>query len=535
MLYRLIIADDEKFILDGLTTCVDWNKLGFEIIATCSDGEQVIDYLDSVPVDTVLTDIRMGYVTGIDIAKYVKESCLPCKVVFISAYKEFEYALQGMQYGVTDYILKPSKVSDLEQTFRKVKQCLDEQNQDAQQREEFDNRWKEIRPVLEETLFSNLIMGAIKDKKSIEQRMRIIFPEIDTVSCPCFLSCLEIENYHDFLTAQTKYNAAQFNEAVYEFIHAFDRDFVYNFIYKTGGRIKLFSINKKSGVSKQSDILSFQKSLNHFRTEFESTFDVRTSVKIEHYFPNIYSIVDDYNSGKSYQLDNSELETHIREQKKLVVANILQGNIGTARRIVQNMVLRLDQQTIRYRNHCLVDLWSNIIDCLRENNIAAYNSISPYINYLNILNLNSEASILLYCDRIFDKMHESIHMSGNYSKEGLLVQIKEYIQDHIFEDIQIDDLASAFYISAPHLRRIIKQQTGNTFLQYTSNIKMAKAAEMLSQPEYRIYEIGEKLGYKTARYFSKLFYSYSGFYPSQYRREVLGIGGNDEDERLQQS
>lgn len=166
MLYRLIIADDEKFILDGLTTCVDWNKLGFEIIATCSDGEQVIDYLDSVPVDAVLTDIRMGYVTGIDIAKYVKESCLPCKVVFISAYKEFEYALQGMQYGVTDYILKPSKVSDLEQTFRKVKQCLDEQNQDAQQREEFDNRWKEIRPVLEETLFSNLIMGAIKDKKA---------------------------------------------------------------------------------------------------------------------------------------------------------------------------------------------------------------------------------------------------------------------------------------------------------------------------------------------------------------------------------
>ena len=529
-MYRLIIADDEKLILDGLTTCVDWDKLGFEIIATCSDGEQVIDYLDSVPVDVVLTDIRLGYVTGIDIAKYIKEAHLPCKVVFISAYKEFEYALQGIQYGVEDYILKPTKVSDLEQTFCKVKQRLDGQNQNTQQHEELNNRWKEIRPVLEETLFSNLIMGAIKDKESIEQRMRIIHPEIDTFSCPCFLSCLEIENYHDFLVAQNNYSAAQFNEAVYEFIHAFDEEYVFTFVYKTGGKIKLFSMSKKSGISEQSDISSYQRALNRFRAEFENTFDTRASVRIEHYFPTIYSIFDDYNSDKNSHLDNSELEVHIRVQKKLVLDNIIQGNIGTARRIVQNMVSRLAQQTTRYRNHCLVDLWSNISDCLRENNVAAYKSISPYVNYLSILNLNSEASILLYCDRIFDKMHESVHMYGNYTKDGLLIQIKEYIQNHIFEDIQIDDLANAFYISSSHLRRIIKQQTGDTFLQYTTNIKMAKAAEMLCQPEYKIYEIGEKLGYKTARYFSKLFYSYSGFYPSQYRKEVLRIGGNEEEE-----
>ena len=86
-MYKMIIADDEKIIQEGLAELIDWNEMGFEIAETFSDGAEVIEYLDTMPVDVVLTDIRMKHVGGIDVARYVQEAKIPCKVVFISGHK----------------------------------------------------------------------------------------------------------------------------------------------------------------------------------------------------------------------------------------------------------------------------------------------------------------------------------------------------------------------------------------------------------------------------------------------------------------
>ena len=69
-MYKLIIADDEKIIQEGLAHFVDWEEMGFEVVRTLGDGEEVIEFLESEPVDVVLTDIKMPHATGIDIARY---------------------------------------------------------------------------------------------------------------------------------------------------------------------------------------------------------------------------------------------------------------------------------------------------------------------------------------------------------------------------------------------------------------------------------------------------------------------------------
>ena len=101
---------------------------------------------------------------------------------------------------------------------------------------------------------------------------------------------------------------------------------------------------------------------------------------------------------------------------------------------------------------------------------------------------------------------------------------------HILEDIRLEDAANEIFISTTHLSRIFKQQTGETFLQYVTKKKMEKAAELLSDPHYKIYQVGECLGYKTPRYFSKLFYNVLGYYPSQYRREILHFREESDEE-----
>ena len=148
-MYTLVIADDEKMIRDGLTNIVDWEELGFEIAAALGDGEEVIEYLDSMPVDVILTDIKMVHLSGIDIARHVQEAGFLCKVVFISGYKEFELARQGIRYGVEDYILKPSKVEDITSVFTKIRQILDERKRDAQTMEQVKMQWEEAQQLLE--------------------------------------------------------------------------------------------------------------------------------------------------------------------------------------------------------------------------------------------------------------------------------------------------------------------------------------------------------------------------------------------------
>ena len=125
-MYKLVIADDERRIRQGLKNIVDWNRLGFEVTELFADGQEVIEYLEYVVPDVILTDIKMNNVSGLEVAKYVYENELPCKVVLISGYQEFDLAVQGIKYGAGDYLLKPTDVDQLEQTFAKIRQQLDE-------------------------------------------------------------------------------------------------------------------------------------------------------------------------------------------------------------------------------------------------------------------------------------------------------------------------------------------------------------------------------------------------------------------------
>ena len=65
-------------------------------------------------MDVVLTDIEMAEVSGLELAKYIKESQLPCRVIILSGYREFEYARKAIEYDVEHYILKPIRMDELQ-------------------------------------------------------------------------------------------------------------------------------------------------------------------------------------------------------------------------------------------------------------------------------------------------------------------------------------------------------------------------------------------------------------------------------------
>lgn len=130
-MYRLILVDDEHEILNGLSRYFPWESTGFTVSATFDNARCALEYIRHNPVDVVLTDIEMPGMTGIDLAREIYEQHLDVKVIFLSAYKKFEYARDAISYKVFHYITKPTVHTEILEVFSSVKKELDAQNGQA--------------------------------------------------------------------------------------------------------------------------------------------------------------------------------------------------------------------------------------------------------------------------------------------------------------------------------------------------------------------------------------------------------------------
>ena len=123
-------------------------------------------------------------------------------------------------------------------------------------------------------------------------------------------------------------------------------------------------------------------------------------------------------------------------------------------------------------------------------------------------------------------------ISVDWKKAEELYAAKQYVEANITTDISREETANMLYISSSYLSKIFTEKTGENFSKYVTRIKMEKAIELLGEPQYKTYQVSEYLGYKTPRYFAKLFRNHTGMNPSEYRYTVLGMKGdvNEENE-----
>ena len=302
-----------------------------------------------------------------------------------------------------------------------------------------------------------------------------------------------------------------------------------NNYYKCKNKLKLFFILKKSAKTEEIKIVC-EKQLDLFTRRFANIFKVDVISEIETYFENVYKIAEGRKCvfRKNIQKESSVL--HLQEQKKQIMINIMLGNINVSRRIMNNILENLNEDELEYKKQIVIEVFSEICGFLRQENRLIYENVQPFISYQSILNMSTNREIFIYCNRIFEKMRIKVEMDGDVEKNNLSIRVKNYINEHIYEDVLLEDIANELFVSTSHLSRIFKKQTGETFSQYVTKKKMDKAIELLGDSRNKAYQVGERLGYKTPRHFSKVFYNYTGYYPSQYRKQVLNMGLiNDED------
>ncbi len=125
---------------------------------------------------------------------------------------------------------------------------------------------------------------------------------------------------------------------------------------------------------------------------------------------------------------------------------------------------------------------------------------------------------------------EPLYVSGldqlidqsNEEMTDVIEQIKAYIGENYQENITLQSLSEQFYLHPIYLSKLFKNKTGQNFIDYLTLVRYTVAKRLLEESKLKIYEISDLCGYKSSKYFSKIFKSMSGFTPKDYRKS-LGI------------
>ncbi len=124
---RILIVDDEERLLRVLR--LGLKPKGFDVL-TAPNAEQAIDYILSKPLDIILTDIRLGKMSGIDLVYELERLNVKLPIIVMTAFADVETAVKAFRHGAHDYIQKPFTVEELDELIRKIiKKSLTEKNE----------------------------------------------------------------------------------------------------------------------------------------------------------------------------------------------------------------------------------------------------------------------------------------------------------------------------------------------------------------------------------------------------------------------
>lgn len=114
-MYKVVIIDDEPVIVAGLARSIKWEKYNCEVVGTGFSGQEGLELFDKVKPDIVFSDIRMPNMDGLSMIAAAKSQHPDMEITILTGFQDFEYARQAIQLGVTRFLVKPSKMDELQE------------------------------------------------------------------------------------------------------------------------------------------------------------------------------------------------------------------------------------------------------------------------------------------------------------------------------------------------------------------------------------------------------------------------------------
>lgn len=531
-MYTILIVDDEQLAREDVSYSVGASEFPFHWIMEAASGEEALEIVEANRPDILLTDIKMGEVSGLDLIQQAKEIHPNMVSVIICGYPDFEYAQRAVTLGVCDYLLKPVKKEEIKKVLlratQEVRSHWDRQNMSKAnylfKRTLEENKTQETMNAFISSggkEFADQMTASLRE--SMWCRMMILrLPSDDALDFDISASeergllSYGVHNIAAELTnGETANSALIANSIEHENVIISvltstqeKQELAADEMLMLAGRIKR-SIDKAYNLHTSASISGTHNELDaDVYTEALLALDTRFSIP-----EKAESSVLVYDSFKDNLALTSQEETFAILRKLLSV-----NDIEKASSLVSEMILS-------FKNNPDVGIrtiYSRIINAL---------SVACYKNGKSILQLlgseNISGSILNTFDSL-DEIAENLKniitsnlqsvSRENDSASGVMKQIKQYI-DNSFTDSELstNKLSKEFCISLGYLSASYKKEHGITISKYIISKRINYAEKLLKETELSVSEIAETSGFNNLSYFMRLFKNAHNLTPSQYR------------------
>ena len=226
---KVLLVDDEPFIIQGLKVLIDWEQEGYMIAGTASNGKEAYDFLKKESVDLIIADIQMPVMTGLDLQEAIrKENLSNAYFVILSGYADFEYARRALQNECTDYILKPVDRDMLLKLLNRVSAMRDE-----------DDRMRQKNNKMEKAYLARNQIALIKGKYD-DSNLQYVTSQ---------MKCKEGVRYVEIQMAEcdadedvTDQEMREFQRQMYECCTAFLNDYAENCVFDASADEKIYDV-----------------------------------------------------------------------------------------------------------------------------------------------------------------------------------------------------------------------------------------------------------------------------------------------------
>lgn len=112
---KVVIIDDEPIIVRGLQKAIKWEEIGCSVVGTAANGIEGIEVIRKEKPDILISDISMPGMDGLSMIAALKSEFSDMEITILTGFRDFDYAQEAIRLGVCRFLLKPSKMEELEE------------------------------------------------------------------------------------------------------------------------------------------------------------------------------------------------------------------------------------------------------------------------------------------------------------------------------------------------------------------------------------------------------------------------------------
>lgn len=526
-MFRVLIADDDMIGRVGIKMIGKWEKYEMEIVGEASDGRQALELFGQYRPQLVITDIRMPDMDGMELLKSIRQIDTRVRVLMLTNYDDKEYIKEAVRLGANDFITK-NEID--EERFEKI---LEREQEEL--KKEFQDRRdsRQDENILKMRQFVKELLGMIMEESYIENEFSRIFLKNvgHTFRAGIFhITCKRYEK--DGKRKHMTLQMGKFSQIVSGVVAAYPHSIISenqgvsltvfffeegNYMHETRFRELIRSVKNALTLYTAEEIhMGVSKLVDHTKDLKDLKSQADKAVMAASFFSKnkVVFFAD---------MDELELNQTLRKRHIGMLKKIYMSELNCLDDIKNICGMILDD----IERECNIGLkwmfcnefasWYNRITGMMHLNEKLY--MREYLDSQLLLNAFDLSELSCYVSKYIKKI-EQLKQEDQRTGNSVIDEALYYIKINYASPISLSDVSDYVHLSKNYFSSLFSESAGMTFVDYLTNFRIQKAAEILCVTDYQIQDVAELTGFASERYFSRTFKSIMGISPSEYRSLV---------------